>query len=190
MINRILHKTSVFLDRVDAAFSHAKGSGLPSTSFARPRHLTDLYSHEPDGKGLLMAQAPFGHVLRTVPVGDGGELGNMLVIGPPRRGKSVLLTGQILDWPSNLIVNDPKKELAKETGAYRSILGKAYTFDPLSPTSHQYDPLRGKYTELELYDAATLLLYKQHEGDEEVFTQRAIKLLALLFLTAREENNQ
>jgi hypothetical protein len=137
-----------------------------------------------------MAQGPFGHVLRTVPVGDGGELGNMLVIGPPRRGKSDLLIGMGLDWRYNLIYNDPKKELAGKLGAYRGLLGNVFIFDPLSPFSHKFDPLRGRCTERQLTASATQLLYKPNEGDAEVFTQRAIKLLTLLFLAAREENQQ
>jgi type IV secretion system protein VirD4 len=189
MINRILHHMSVFLDWADATFAQSEG-GLPAASFARPHELRDLYRHEPDGSGLLLAQASFGQLLRTVPVGSGGELGNLMVVGPPRRGKSQLLIGQILAWPHNLIVNDPKKELAKTTGTYRRLLGKAFFFDPLSPTSHQYDPLRGKHTERQLNAAATQLLYKPNEGEAEIFTQRAIKLLTLLFLAAREENKQ
>src|SRR3954470_8682994 len=90
MINRFLHNTSVFLDKADAVLN-AKQHDLPSGSLARPHQIKDLYSYGPDGTGLLMAQGPFGHLLRTVPVGDGGELGNMLVVGPPRRGKSDLL---------------------------------------------------------------------------------------------------
>src|SRR3954453_555293 len=189
MINRILHKTSVFVDWAQATLARSE-AGLPGSSFARPHELKELYHHEPDGSGLLLAQGPFGHVLRTVPVGEGGERGNLMVVGPPRRGKSHLLTGQILAWPHNLIVNDPKKELAKATGIYRNSIGKAFFFDPLSPTTAQYDPLRGRFTERQLNASATQLLYKPNEGEAEIFTQRAIKLLTLLFLTAREENRQ
>src|SRR3954453_15142567 len=185
----VLHNTSVFVDWAQATLA-PRETGLPGSSFARPHELKDLYHHTPDGSGLLLARGPFGHVLLTVPVGDGGERGNLLVVGPPRRGKSHLLTGQILAWPYNLIVNDPKKELAKLTGTYRGLLGKALFFDPLSPTSAQYDPLRGRYTERQLSAAATQLLYKPNEGDAEIFTQRAIKLLTLLFLAGREENQQ
>src|SRR3954452_9700917 len=127
MINRILHKTSVYVDWVQAALSRSEG-GLSGASFARPHELNDLYHHEPDGSGLLLAQGPFGHVLRTVPVGEGGERGNLMIVRPPRRGKSHLPTGQILPWPHNLARNDPKKELAKATGSCPYAIRKASLF--------------------------------------------------------------
>src|SRR5688572_14486557 len=108
MINRILHETSMSFDEVAEALSRQEG-GIPANSLARPHNIKPLYSPKFNGEGLLMAEGQFGHMLRTVPVGDGGELGNMLVIGPPRRGKSDLLTALGLDWQHNLIYNDPKK---------------------------------------------------------------------------------
>jgi hypothetical protein len=51
---------------------------------------------------------------------------------------------------------------------------------------NQYDPLEGVVTEDELYNSAKLLLYEPREGDGIAFTQRATKMLTLLFLAARE----
>jgi type IV secretory pathway TraG/TraD family ATPase VirD4 len=95
-----------------------------------------------------------------------------------------------LDWQHSMIYNDPKKELAKTLGPYREFLGNVFIFDPLSPNSHRFDPLRGRYTERQLTASAKQLLYRPHEGDAEVFTERAIKLLTILFMAGREENQQ
>jgi hypothetical protein len=51
-----------------------------------------------------------------------------------------------------------------------------------------YDPLAGKYAEDDLYTLAKHLLYEPNEGDGKAFTQRATKMLTLLWLACLELN--
>ena len=55
---------------------------------------------------------------------------------------------------------------------------------------NQFDPLEGRVSEDDLYIAAELLLFERNEGEGKVFTQRATKMLTLLFLACREVNRQ
>ena len=116
------------------------------------------------------------------------ELGNLLVVAPTRGGKGLLATTQLLTWEGSVIVNDIKGDLYQQTAGYRSTLGKVFVIDP-EGYGNVYDPLEGKYTEDELYNAATRLLYKPDEGNGAIFTQRATAMLTQLFLAARIENH-
>jgi type IV secretion system protein VirD4 len=132
-------------------------------------------------KGLGFA--PFSHVLRVFQNSNRRELGNMLVCAPPRAGKSVLATSQLLTWPHSAIVNDIKGELFSSTAGYRSKLGKVFVIDPRG-VGHRFDPTKGKRTDLDLKAIAKSLLYKPKEGEGEVFTERAIRMLTPVFQAA------
>jgi type IV secretion system protein VirD4 len=80
-----------------------------------------------------------------------------------------------------------KGELFTQTAGYRSRLGKVYVIDPTG-VGHRYDPTAGKHTDLELKAIAKGLLYKSDEGDGEIFTQRAIRMLTPIFHAARAEH--
>jgi type IV secretion system protein VirD4 len=114
------------------------------------------------------------------------ELGNTLVVAPPRSGKSVLATAQLLTWPHSVIVNDVKGELFNATAGYRATIVKVYVIDPTG-VGHRYDPTYGKHTDLELKAIAKSLLFKPDEGDGEIFTQRGIRMLTPVFHTSRRE---
>src|SRR2546429_7905316 len=98
------------------------------------------------------------------------ELGNMLICAPTRAGKGLLATSQLFSWKHSVVVNDLKGELFTATAGYRSKLGKVFVIDPTG-TGHQYDPLKEKTTEDQLYSSATRLLFKPNERDP-IFTQR------------------
>ena len=51
-----------------------------------------------------------------------------------------------------------------------------------------YDPLQGKIEEDDLYTLAKNLLYEPNEGDGKAFTQRATKMLTLLWVACLELN--
>jgi type IV secretion system protein VirD4 len=110
----------------------------------------------------------------------------VLVVAPTRGGKGLLATSQLLTWPHSVIVNDIKGDLFTQTAGYRATLGKVYVIDPTG-IGNRYDPLRGKHTDLELKSIAKSLLYKPDEGDGEVFTQRATRMLTQLFHAGRLE---
>jgi len=111
------------------------------------------------------------------------ELGNVLVVGPPRCGKGLLACSQLLSWSGSVIVNDLKGDLYAQTAGYRATLGPVYVLDPRG-VGHQVDPLAGRATEDRLYAAAAALLWRPGESDA-IFTERATEQLAVLFEAAQ-----
>ncbi len=84
------------------------------------------------------------------------------------------------------MVNDVKGELFSQTAGYRATLGKVFVIDPTG-VGHRYDPTVGKRTDLELKAIAKGLLFKPDEGEGEIFTLRAIRMLTQIFHAARIE---
>lgn len=117
------------------------------------------------------------------------ELGNLLVCARSRAGKGLLAIAQILSWPHSIIVNDIKGELYNATAADRAKDGIVLVIDPQG-VGHRYDPFTGRYTEDKLYSSAKHLLFNPNDGEGEIFTQRASKMLTQIFLAGREENRQ
>ena len=92
---------------------------------------------------------------------------------------------QLLTWHHSVIVNDIKGDLFTQTAGFRSLLGPVYVLDPTG-IGHAYDPLQGKATEDALYSSAAHLLHQTEEHDQ-IFTQRAITMLACIFAAAKRE---
>jgi hypothetical protein len=64
--------------------------------------------------------------------------------------------------------------------------GKVFFLDPTDPTgiSDKYDPLEGITTDSDLQSAATTLLYRPNEGQNQIFTDTAITMLTQIFHAA------
>jgi type IV secretion system protein VirD4 len=107
------------------------------------------------------------------------ELGNLLIVAPTRSGKGLLAVSQLLTWQHSVIVNDIKGDLFTQTAGFRSLLGPVYVLDPTG-AGHRYDPLAGKTSEDALLSSAAHLLYEQ-----DIFTQRAAKMLTCIFIAAK-----
>src|SRR5918996_372644 len=174
----------VLVSQIRAFFQQAHT--LHHARFARLHELAGLLTIQFNETSLLLGVSHFNHLLRVRPNETRRELGNVLVVAPTRGGKGLLATSQLLSWPHSVIVNDIKGELFDQTAGYRSTLGKVYVFDPTG-VGNRFDPLRGKYTDLELKSVAKSLLYKPDEGSGEIFTQRATRMLTQLFHAARLE---
>lgn len=112
------------------------------------------------------------------------ELGNLLIVAPTRSGKGLLAVSQLLTWHHSVIVNDIKGDLFSQTAGFRSLLGPVYVLDPTG-VGHRYDPLAGKETEDAFYSSAAHLLH--HAGEQDIFTQRATKMLACIFAAAKAQ---
>lgn len=112
------------------------------------------------------------------------ELGNVLIVAPTRSGKGLLAVSQLLSWHHSVIVNDIKGDLFAQTAGFRSLLGPVYVLDPTG-VGHRYDPLKAKDTEDAFYSSAAHLL--QHTGEQDIFTQRATKMLACVFAAAKRQ---
>ncbi len=109
------------------------------------------------------------------------ELGNLLIVAPTRSGKGLLAVSQLLTWHHSVIVNDIKGDLFTQTAGFRSLLGPVYVLDPTG-VGHRYDPLRGKAAEDALLSSAAHLLHEQ-----DIFTQRAAKMLTCIFIAAKRQ---
>src|SRR5437764_2426803 len=163
------------------------GQALHRARFARTHELWPLFSASFVHDSVLLGTRRFllGKPLVTVrQTKERPELGNLLIVGPTRSGKGLLAVSQLLTWHHSVIVNDIKGDLFAQTAGFRSLLGPVYVLDPTG-VGHAYDPLQGKATEDALYASAAHLLH-QAEG-QDIFTQRAIKMLSCIFTAAKRE---
>jgi type IV secretion system protein VirD4 len=186
-MKRFLTNVNILLSRL-ASFGGGSGE-LHHARFGLPHELHPLTGHTLDGTHLLLARTHLGGIYRVSPSRQRPELGHMLVVAPPRSGKSLLAASQILTWPGSLIIVDIKGELYTQTAGYRATLGPVYVLDPRG-LGHQYDPLDAITEEGELYDAAQALLYDPREGEGRSFTEWGILLEVLKWQACLELNRQ
>jgi type IV secretory pathway TraG/TraD family ATPase VirD4 len=90
-----------------------------------------------------------------------------------------------------VIVNDIKREFWDATAGWRQkgLNGRSLIFDPRG-TGHKFDPLEGRTTDSDLRSAATILLHRPREGENAVFTDRAVTMLTQIFHAAKLENQR
>jgi len=108
----------------------------------------------------------------------------MLVDGPTRCGKSQYAKSALLDWKYSVVALDLKADLRFDTAGWRSLTNDIIDIRT-NGSGNQYDPLLGKNTEQEFLSVASHLLYEPHEGELDIFTKRAMVMLAHLCLGAR-----
>jgi type IV secretion system protein VirD4 len=183
-LRRFFSHVVVFLSRLSAFFRDTQS--LHHARFASFHELSGLLTTTFDETGVLLGSSRFNQLLMVRPTKTRRELGNTLVVAPPRSGKSVLATSELLSWPHSVVVNDVKGELFTATAGYRATLGKVFVIDPTG-IGHCYDPTAGKHTDLDLKAIAKGLLFKPDEGEGEIFTQRGIRMLVPIFHAARLE---
>jgi|SoiMetStandDraft_2_1073263.scaffolds.fasta_scaffold00502_12 type IV secretion system protein VirD4 len=140
---------------------------------------------------IFLAAARFDRVLCVRPTKEQDELGNVLFIGKTRSGKGLAIETNLLIWPFSVIVYDIKgRELYLRTKDFREkgLGGKVFVLDPSDPnTSNQYDPFENFNTESKLQSAAKTLLHRDNEGENAIFTERAITMLVQIFIAAKLE---
>jgi type IV secretion system protein VirD4 len=186
-MKRLLTNVNILLSRLA---SLGGGSGqLHHARFGLPHELASVTGHTLDGAHLLLGRSPLGGIYRVAPSRQRPELGHLLVVAPPRSGKSLLAASQILTWPGSLIIVDIKGELYQQTAGYRATLGPVYVLDPRG-LGNQYDPLDAITEEGELYDAAQALLYDPREGEGRSFTEWGILLEVLKWQACLSLNRQ
>src|SRR4051794_16341436 len=159
--------------------------GLYHNRFAENYELEPILGQDMDGEYLLFGIGEYHHILRVESTSERRELGNVLVVGRTRCGKGLLGKPQMLTWTQSVVANDIKGEYSP-TMEFRLRFGPAFFFNPTG-FGHGYDPFHGKYTEDELRDAATNILFRPDEGENAIFTLGAITMLTQLFLAARLE---
>jgi hypothetical protein len=87
-LHRFFSQVVVFLSRISAFFQQTQS--LHHARFASLHELAGLLTHTFDEPGLLLGASRFNQILRVHPTKTRRELGNTLVVAPPRSGKSVL----------------------------------------------------------------------------------------------------
>jgi type IV secretion system protein VirD4 len=186
-MRRILDNVNIFMSRLGSLRGEARA--LHHARFARPHELRRLITHSLDEEALLIGRTHLGGIYRVRKTPNRRELGNMMVIAPPRSGKSLLAKSQLLTWPHSVVAVDLKGELYQDSGGFRSSLGPVYVID-LRGFGHQYDPLRDCTNEESLYDAAKNILYDPHEGNGRSFTEWGILLEVLKWQACLELNRK
>jgi type IV secretion system protein VirD4 len=182
------------LDNLNSIFSRlaslrGEARALHHARFALPHELQPLITHSLDEEALLIGRTHLGGIYRVKKTPNRRELGNMMVVAPPRHGKTRLGVTQLVTWPHSVVALDLKGELYQESGGYRSTLGPVYVID-LRGLGHQYDPLRDCTNEERLYDAAKNILYDPHEGSGRSFTEWGILLEVLKWQACLELNRK
>jgi type IV secretion system protein VirD4 len=93
----------------------------------------------------------------------GGPETAVLVIGPPRSGKtSSLVIPTVLDAPAAVVSTSTKPDVLKATAIHRARLGRSYLFDPFGTTEHPWWMHRLRWSPVvgcESFDRATAIAY-------------------------------
>ena len=157
---------------------------LHTERFALPHERATFSFSMPSDYGLLLGIDEFGRHLQITQIKKRNRLGNLLIDAPTGLGKSTLFKHQLIAWKGNAIINDIKGgELYNDTADFRRQFSDVYVYDPTT-ISHKFNPLQGKTTEEDFYAIAKLLLYKHDEKDPS-FTERAIRILKILFIASQ-----
>ena len=187
-------KNPLVLDNLNSMFSRlaslrGEARALHHARFARPHELSPLITQSLDEEALLIGRTHLGGIYRVRKTPKRRELGNMMVIAPPRHGKTQLGVTQLLTWPHSFVAVDLKGELYQDSGGFRATLGPVYVVD-LEGNGDQYDPLRDCKSEESLYAAAKNILYDPHEGNGRSFTEWGILLEVLKWQVCLELNRK
>jgi type IV secretion system protein VirD4 len=192
-LNSVVYTLAVFFDKLLARFSTEKN--IFKARYARLSELVEIYLDKlhisKKIRCIFLALGQFDQLLCIQPTKDQKELGNMLVIAKTRSGKGLNIGTNLLRWPYPTIINDIKDEFWPLTAGFREkeLAGKSVKFDPRG-YGHKFDPLEGLESDFDLRSAATTLLYRPNEGENAIFTERAITMLVQIFHAARLEKQR
>src|ERR671929_1493943 len=112
-MRRMLDNATILLSRLTSLRGEARR--LHHARFARPHELQSLITHSLDEEALLIGRTHLGGIYRVRKTPKRRELGNMMVIAPPRHGKTQLGTSQLLTWPHSFVAVDMKGGLYQDT---------------------------------------------------------------------------
>jgi type IV secretion system protein VirD4 len=184
-IKRFFYPLAVILSWWSTHF--AKSDALYKDRFASDHEIADLTTDNLPDDSLLLGINHFSRILHVRTSENRQHLGNILIEAPTGGGKGLLAVSQLLTWNGSAIVFDLKGDLYDQTAGYRKTIGDVFRVDTRG-FGDPYDPLQGKVEEDDLYTLAKHLLYEPNEGDGKAFTQRATKMLTLVWLACRELN--
>src|SRR5689334_12545599 len=139
------------------------------------------------GTHLLIGIGPYNQVLAVTPAPNRRELGNIIVIAPPRHGKGLHATAQLLTWEHSVIVIDVKGEhYTRTAGARAARFGPTFVLSPLG-MGNQFDPLHHCTTEDDFMAMADYLLEKTGDREADAFIQRGRTMLTAIFMAGHKE---
>ena len=186
-IKRFFYSLALLLSWWNAHFS--KSDALYKDRFANDHEVADLSTDSLPTDSLILGINHFSRILHVRATENRQHLGNILIEAPTGGGKGLLAVSQLLTWKGSAVVFDLKGDLYEQTAGYRRGIGDVFRVDTRG-FGDPYDPLAGKFAEDDLYTLAKHLLYEPNEGDGKAFTQRATKMLTLLWLACLELNRQ
>ena len=96
-MRRILDNVNIFMSRLGSLRGEARA--LHHARFARPHELTSIVSHSLDEEALLIGRTHLGGIYRVRKSPKRRELGNMMVVAPPRSGGSSTLNRGMVRLP-------------------------------------------------------------------------------------------
>jgi type IV secretion system protein VirD4 len=184
-VKRFFYPLALVLSWWNAHF--AKTDALYKDRFASDHEVADLSTDSLPNDSLILGINHFSRILHVRATENRQHLGNILIEAPTGGGKGLLAVSQLLTWQGSAVVFDLKGDLYDQTAGYRRGIGDVFRVDTRG-FGDPYDPLAGKYAEDDLYTLAKHLLYEPNEGDGKAFTQRATKMLTLLWLACLELN--
>lgn len=116
-----------------AAFRRSRRSRRSLSAWRRLTH--------PEQHSLMLGRAHYGHGLR-IPVEE-----HVLVMAPPRTGKTGLLARMILHYPGPVVSTTTKADVFELTSGTRSRLGPVDVFNPQCiggvPSTFRWNPIDG-----------------------------------------------
>lgn len=145
------------------------------------------------GAARITAPQPGRVILGHAPGGlvAAGRGESVLVVGPPRSGKSAgIAIPALLEWQGPVICTSVKPDLVDATIARRSQLGEALVFDPTLTASYPiagWDPIASCPTWATARKLATRLALSgqvKASGEMDFWRRATVKLLAPMFLAA------
>lgn len=128
---------------------------------------------------------------KGVPVGPRTRLDrghSLLVVGPTQAGKtSSLVVPAVLTWRGPVVVTSVKNDVVSATATWRRTRGRVQLLEPGRDAGLTWDPLEGT---IGLRHALRVAQSLTHEssGDSVFWSSLAVKLLAGLFVVARQRN--
>jgi type IV secretory pathway TraG/TraD family ATPase VirD4 len=188
-----LWRVSIVFSRIAAFFSSQ--THLFSARYALLHELVDRSIHKAaitkKMPAIFLARGEFDQILAVRPRETQQELAHILLEGKTRIGKGLNIVFNSLTWPFPYIANDIKKELWWATAGFREkgLGGKSLMFDPRG-NGCKFDPIEGMTSEFDLKSAATTLLFRPNEGENQIFTDTAITMLTQIFMAATLEGER
>ena len=182
LANRLL-PLRLFLDRLlHSPFFNGADTRLFKSRFAHDHEQEPLLGGTTPafGRSLHIGVGAYDRVLRISPTQTRPEIGGVLMSAPPRGGKSLGATVDLLTFQGSVIVNDTKGELRARTAGFRATFSKVITLD-FRGRGNRFDPLANCSTEEDFREMAMHLLRGPKQREDDPFLRRAINMLTALF---------